>query len=111
MLRISHYLRSLTEDAPTPRRAGGRRAPVVIWNLPRRCNPTCKHCYSTSADSDFRGELETAEILRGIDDLRAAGVRVLILSGGEPLMHRTSSRSPPMRARPGCSWRCRATVR
>lgn len=87
MLRISHYLRSLAEDAPTPRRAGGRRAPVVIWNLLRRCNLTCKHCYSTSADSDFRGELETAEILRGIDDLRAAGVRVLILSGGEPLMH------------------------
>ncbi|WP_244234831.1 hypothetical protein, partial [Pseudomonas aeruginosa] len=26
MLRISHYLRSLAEDAPTPRRAGGRRA-------------------------------------------------------------------------------------
>ena len=87
MLRISHYLRSLAEDAPTPRRAGGRRAPVVIWNLLRRCNLTCKHCYSTSADSDFRGELETAEILHGIDDLRAAGVRVLILSGGEPLMH------------------------
>ncbi|MBF3129867.1 radical SAM protein, partial [Pseudomonas aeruginosa] len=87
MLRISHYLRSLAEDAPAPRRAGGRRAPVVIWNLLRRCNLTCKHCYSTSADSDFRGELETAEILRGIDDLRAAGVRVLILSGGEPLMH------------------------
>ncbi len=87
MLRISHYLRSLAEDAPTPRRAGGRRAPVVIWNLLRRCNLTCKHCYSTSTDSDFRGELETAEILRGIDDLRAAGVRVLILSGGEPLMH------------------------
>ena len=60
---------------------------MVIWNLLRRCNLTCKHCYSTSTDSDFRGELETAEILRGIDDLRAAGVRVLILSGGEPLMH------------------------
>ncbi|MBH9395768.1 heme d1 biosynthesis radical SAM protein NirJ [Pseudomonas aeruginosa] len=87
MLRISHYLRSLAGDAPAPRRAGGRRAPVVIWNLLRRCNLTCKHCYSTSADSDFRGELETAEILRGIDDLRTAGVRVLILSGGEPLMH------------------------
>ncbi|WP_254801506.1 hypothetical protein, partial [Pseudomonas aeruginosa] len=25
MLRISHYLRSLAEDAPAPRRAGGRR--------------------------------------------------------------------------------------
>ncbi|MGV8546611.1 hypothetical protein ACV35P_33180, partial [Pseudomonas aeruginosa] len=32
MLRISQYLRGLAEDAPKPRLAGGRRAPVVIWN-------------------------------------------------------------------------------
>jgi hypothetical protein len=39
-------------------------APVVIWNLIRRCNLTCKHCYSISADKDFAGELSTAEFLR-----------------------------------------------
>ena len=33
--------------------------PVVIWNLIRRCNLTCKHCYSISADRDFPGELST----------------------------------------------------
>jgi MoaA/NifB/PqqE/SkfB family radical SAM enzyme len=26
---------------------------VVIWNLIRRCNLTCEHCYSISADKDF----------------------------------------------------------
>lgn len=90
MLRISHYLRALArpEAGPVPGARGtpGTRPPVVIWNLLRRCNLTCKHCYATSADSEFRDELDTAEALRVIDDLHAAGVKVLILSGGEPLL-------------------------
>jgi heme d1 biosynthesis radical SAM protein NirJ len=61
--------------------------PVVIWNLIRRCNLTCKHCYSVSADVDFPGELSLEEINKTMDDLRGYGVPVLILSGGEPLMH------------------------
>jgi heme d1 biosynthesis radical SAM protein NirJ len=60
--------------------------PVVIWNLIRRCNLTCKHCYSISADIDFKGELDTGEVFAVMDDLKAFGVPVLILSGGEPLL-------------------------
>jgi heme d1 biosynthesis radical SAM protein NirJ len=60
--------------------------PVVIWNLIRRCNLTCKHCYSVSADIDFPGELNTRQVFAVMDDLRAFGVPVLILSGGEPLL-------------------------
>lgn len=88
MLRISHYLRALAGHCPAPRVAppGGSRPPVVIWNLLRRCNLTCKHCYATSADSVFRDELDTPAALQVIDDLHDAGVRVLILSGGEPLL-------------------------
>src|SRR5690606_5221106 len=90
MLRISHYLRALARPETGPvlgaRGTPGTRPPVVIWNLLRRCNLTCKHCYATSADSEFRDELDTAEALRVIDDLHAAGVKVLILSGGEPLL-------------------------
>src|SRR3546814_11041765 len=89
MLRISHYLRALAQPATKvlgARSASGKRPPVVIWNLLRRCNLTCRHCYATSADSPFRNELSTTEALRVIDDLHAAGVRVLILSGGEPLL-------------------------
>jgi heme d1 biosynthesis radical SAM protein NirJ len=58
----------------------------VIWNLIRRCNLTCKHCYATSADRDFSGELDHEEVLAVMDDLKRYGVPVLILSGGEPLM-------------------------
>jgi len=60
--------------------------PVVIWNLIRRCNLTCKHCYSISTDKDFPGELNTDEVFTTMDDLKQFKVPVLILSGGEPLM-------------------------
>jgi len=72
---------------PTP--LGPKRnppGPVVIWNLIRRCNLTCKHCYSISADIDFEGELNTDEVFAVMDDLKAFHVPVLILSGGEPLL-------------------------
>ena len=85
MFRISRYMRELI--APTPiGPLQEARAPVVIWNLIRRCNLTCRHCYSISADRDFPGELSTAEVFAVMDDLKAFGVPVLILSGGEPLL-------------------------
>jgi heme d1 biosynthesis radical SAM protein NirJ len=59
---------------------------VVIWNLVRRCNLTCRHCYSISADVDFPGELNTAQVFKVMDDLKSFRVPVLILSGGEPLL-------------------------
>jgi len=86
MFRLSQYMRELTD--PTPLKPARKpAAPVVIWNLIRRCNLTCKHCYTTSADIDFPGELTTPEIYAVMDDLKAFKVPVLILSGGEPLLH------------------------
>lgn len=85
MFRVTQYLQYLENPAPPgPRRAPP--GPVVIWNLVRRCNLTCKHCYSISADTDFPGELSTDDVYRVMDDLKAFGVPVLILSGGEPLL-------------------------
>jgi heme d1 biosynthesis radical SAM protein NirJ len=89
MFRLSRYLHALnagTEVAPRPKPVMQGSGPVVIWNLIRRCNLACKHCYATSADIDFAGELSTAEVFTVMDDLRAFGVPVLILSGGEPLL-------------------------
>jgi heme d1 biosynthesis radical SAM protein NirJ len=59
---------------------------VVIWNLIRRCNLNCRHCYALSADVDFAGELGTDEVFAVMEDLRGFGVPALILSGGEPLL-------------------------
>ena len=85
MFRITQYMKELLE--PTP--IGPKRnppGPVVIWNLIRRCNLKCKHCYSISSDHNFPGELSTKEVFSVMDDLWSFGVRVLILSGGEPLL-------------------------
>ncbi|MGQ0711914.1 MAG: heme d1 biosynthesis radical SAM protein NirJ [Rhodoferax sp.] len=85
MFRISQYLREITQPTPiTPQR--GPKGPVVIWNLIRRCNLACLHCYSISTDKDFAGELSHEEVTTVMHDLKAFGVPVLILSGGEPLL-------------------------
>jgi heme d1 biosynthesis radical SAM protein NirJ len=85
MFRISQFMHEIAHPTPLgpARKPPG---PVVIWNLVRRCNLTCKHCYSISADKDFAGELSTSEVYKVMDDLKVFRVPVLILSGGEPLM-------------------------
>lgn len=85
MFRLSQFMHEIANPQPL----GVRRnppGPVVIWNLIRRCNLLCKHCYSISGDVDFPGELDTGEVFKVMDDLKAFGVPVLILSGGEPLL-------------------------
>ncbi|MCB1867393.1 MAG: heme d1 biosynthesis radical SAM protein NirJ [Gammaproteobacteria bacterium] len=85
MFRISQFMHEILH--PTP--LGPKRTPpgpVVIWNLVRRCNLTCKHCYSISADKDFPNELSTTQVFEVMQDLKRFKVPVLILSGGEPLL-------------------------
>jgi heme d1 biosynthesis radical SAM protein NirJ len=88
MFRLTRYMQALANPELAARRpqVAAPTGPVVIWNLIRRCNLTCKHCYATSADKDFPGELSTDQVYTVMDDLKAYGVPVLILSGGEPLM-------------------------
>jgi len=86
MFRLSQFMKELI--VPTPVRSAKPPGPVVIWNLIRRCNLNCKHCYSLSADVDFPGELGTDEVFAVMDDLKAFHVPVLILSGGEPLLRK-----------------------
>ena len=74
MFRLSQYMHALKADPQNkPARPIGSAVskptgPVVIWNLIRRCNLTCKHCYATSADKDFPGELNTKKVFEVMDD-------------------------------------------
>jgi len=62
------------------------KRPVVVWNVGRRCNLRCVHCYSESRDKEYTDELTHEQGLKLIDDLAQFGVPVLLFSGGEPLM-------------------------
>lgn len=61
--------------------------PVIFWNLTRRCNLSCEHCYNASGrDQGSSDELSTEEALSFLDDCRSIRIPVLLLTGGEPLM-------------------------
>jgi radical SAM protein with 4Fe4S-binding SPASM domain len=60
--------------------------PVVFWNVTRRCNLSCRHCYLDAGPNKAGDdELTTQEALGLIDDLSELGIPLLIVSGGEPL--------------------------
>lgn len=63
------------------------KKPVVVWNMTRRCNLKCVHCYARSEDISYDNELNHEQSIAMIDDLAAFGVPVLLFSGGEPLVH------------------------
>ena len=64
------------------------KKPVVVWNMTRRCNLKCVHCYAQAKDMEFKDELSTEEGKTLIDDLAAFGSPVMLFSGGEPTMRK-----------------------
>ncbi|MCP9481391.1 heme d1 biosynthesis radical SAM protein NirJ [Shimia sp. CNT1-13L.2] len=86
MFRLTEYMHQLVNPTPVRQRRGsGPVKPVVIWNLTRRCNLKCRHCYTVSADVNFPGELSEEQAMATLADLGDFKVPALILSGGEPL--------------------------
>ena len=64
------------------------KKPIVVWNMGRRCNLHCVHCYAQSRDIEYTDELTTEQGKEMIDDLAQFGVPVILFSGGEPLMRK-----------------------
>jgi 12,18-didecarboxysiroheme deacetylase len=62
------------------------KRPVVVWNVTRRCNLRCVHCYSASDGRAAPDELSTEEGLALIENLAEFGSPVVLFSGGEPLV-------------------------
>ena len=64
------------------------KRPVVVWNITRRCNLKCVHCYAHAKDLSFKNELSTKEGKILLDDLAQFGVPVILFSGGEPTIRK-----------------------
>ena len=60
------------------------KKPVVVWNMTKRCNLKCEHCYAHATTETAPDELTTDEGKSLIDDLSAFGSPVMLFSGGEP---------------------------
>ena len=58
---------------------------IVSWNTTNACNMYCAHCYR-DAGCKAAEELSTAEAKTLLEQIAAAGFKIMIFSGGEPLM-------------------------
>jgi MoaA/NifB/PqqE/SkfB family radical SAM enzyme len=75
------------------RRARGRRSgrlsslPILALSVHSACNCRCVMCDIWKANADKR-EISAEDLERHIDGIRALRVRRVMLTGGEPLLHR-----------------------
>ena len=61
---------------------------VMSWNLTRKCNLKCSHCYVNATTQQLENELSTEEAKNLIDQICEVSRPLLILSGGEPLLRK-----------------------
>ncbi len=76
-------------DVPASDEETSRCVPhVVAWNLTRRCNLECAHCYISAGPAESAAdELTTDEYFRITDQILELNPSpMFILSGGEPLL-------------------------
>jgi putative heme d1 biosynthesis radical SAM protein NirJ2 len=58
---------------------------IVSWMTTNQCNLNCKHCYQ-DAGNKKSDELTTGEAKKLIGEIARAGFKIMIFSGGEPLL-------------------------
>jgi radical SAM protein with 4Fe4S-binding SPASM domain len=61
---------------------------VLSWNVTRKCNLKCPHCYINATNKGSIHELTTDEAKNLIDQICEVSKPLLILSGGEPLLRK-----------------------
>jgi MoaA/NifB/PqqE/SkfB family radical SAM enzyme len=74
-----------SDRAPLPRVDPITQLPILILFPHSRCNCRCVMCDIWKGTG--RSELSAPDVARWIDEWRALGVRRVVLSGGEALMH------------------------
>ena len=84
-MRVLHEARGLA----LRRNVAEKFIPLVVsWNLTRKCNLKCSHCYINATTKELDGELNTEESKQLIDQIAEVSRPLLILSGGEPLLRK-----------------------
>ncbi len=60
---------------------------LISWNITKRCNLRCGHCYLDASELAGNAELSSADARAVVDEIACLNPQsMLILTGGEPLM-------------------------
>jgi len=71
---------------PHKKKKDGPSLRLVAWEITRNCNLSCVHCRASATMGPYEGELDTETGLRLLDQIKAVGDPIIILTGGEPLL-------------------------
>ncbi len=81
-LKLAH-----SPTASKPEKKQEKYVPLVLsWNVTRKCNLKCPHCYINADNKASINELTTEEAKNLIDQICEVSKPLLVLSGGEPLL-------------------------
>ncbi|MDO4538076.1 MAG: radical SAM protein [Coriobacteriales bacterium] len=64
---------------------------VMPWlglEITGRCNYNCLHCFNAADNAPLTSELSLEQVNGLLDEAEQAGMRAVLISGGEPLVHR-----------------------
>ena len=81
-LRTEYFLSGISDRHRRNKRIPPPR--YVIWDCSRRCNLHCVHCGASK--ERYSKELTTKQMVRVVDELSDMKVRMLAVTGGEPLL-------------------------
>lgn len=70
------------------------KKPVIVWNMTRRCNLKCVHCYAKALGEQGEDPISTDRAKVMIDDLAAFGAPVMLFPAGNPWSARTCPNWP-----------------
>jgi len=60
---------------------------LVSWNITKRCNLKCAHCYLEASEFEGAGDISTDEAKGFVEEITSLNpAAMLILTGGEPLL-------------------------
>ena len=76
----------MSESVHQPHGGDARGPRIVAWEITTCCDLACKHCRAAATREPDPQEMSPAEALDVVEQLAEAGARLLILSGGDPLL-------------------------
>ena len=71
-------------SSPVPLRGFGEAPFIVFWETTQACDLVCRHCRADARPERDPEELTFAEGVRLLDEVRAMGCPLVVLTGGDP---------------------------
>ncbi|MCI7505695.1 MAG: radical SAM protein [Coriobacteriaceae bacterium] len=65
-----------------------RVIPWIALEITERCNYSCLHCFNAQGNERSKRELSLSQVDGLLDEARASGINAVLITGGEPLLHR-----------------------